>query len=66
MNVEKRDAFAFAKRPACNVEQFAANLLQTADRNMPGNQRVRHTVEPSLLQVDVSAANLRDFDFEQR
>ena len=31
MNVEKRDAVAFAESFAFDVEQFAADLLQTSD-----------------------------------
>ena len=31
MNVEKRDAFAFAEPLAFNVEQLAADLLQTSN-----------------------------------
>jgi hypothetical protein len=33
---------------------------------MSGNQRIRHARESSLLEIDVSAANFRDFNSEQR
>jgi hypothetical protein len=66
MNVEKRNAIAFVESFAFDVEQLAANPLQTSDRDVSGNQRVRHTRETALLQVNIRAANFRDFDFKER
>ena len=64
MDVEKGDAFALAKLAALHVEQPAANLTQSAHRDMTGNQRIRNTLQPALLKVNVSAADLRKFDVQ--
>src|SRR5215213_1813583 len=66
MNIEKRDALAFVESLAFDVEQLAADLLQTSDRDVPGNKRIRHTCEPTLLQVNIRAANFRELDFKER
>jgi hypothetical protein len=65
MNVEKRDAIAFVESFAFNVEQLAADLLQTTNGDVTGNEGVRHTCETALLHVNIRAANFRDFDFEE-
>src|SRR2546423_1097163 len=65
MHVEKSYPVAFAERPAFDVEQFAPNLIQATNRNMSGNQRVRNAFEAALLQIDISAANLRELHIEQ-
>src|ERR1041385_6915038 len=45
VHIEKRDAIAFAKLLAFDVEQLSTNLAQTADRNVAGNQRIRNAFE---------------------
>jgi hypothetical protein len=66
MNVEKRHAITFAEKFALDVEEFAADLLQASDRNVPRDQGVRHAGESTLLQVNVSSTNFRQFYCEQR
>jgi hypothetical protein len=65
MDVEKRDAVAFVESSAFDVEQLASDFLQTTNRNVPRNQRVRHTSQEALLHVNIRPANLGDFDLEQ-
>ena len=65
VHVEKRHAIAFAKLSAFDVAQRAANLVQAADRDVTGNQRIGNTLQASLLQINVGAANFRKLDFKQ-
>ena len=58
MYIEEGDAIAFAKHAAFNVVERPANLAQAANRNRTGNQRIRNTLQASLLQVNIRAANL--------
>jgi hypothetical protein len=66
MHVEKRHAVAFGERLAFNVQQLSTNFAETPDRDVAGNERVRHARESPLLQVHVCAAHLGKFHFEQR
>ena len=65
MHIEKRRAITFAKLPVFDIAQRAANLAQTADRNVTGHQRIGNTLQASLLKINVGAANFRKLDFKQ-
>ena len=64
MNVEKRNAFTFVEPPSFDVEQLAADLLQTSDGDVSRNQWIRHTCKAALMQVNIGAANFRDLDLQ--
>ena len=46
--------------------QRAADRLERAGRDVPGNDRIRHAGEPSVPEVDVGAAHLRARRAQQR
>ena len=59
VNVEEHDAIAFANRGAIHAANGAAQLVGDADRDVAGNDWIRHAGEPAVPQVDVGAADLR-------
>jgi hypothetical protein len=66
MHVEKGHAVAFREGLPVNVQQLPANLAETPDRNVAGDERVRHARESPLLQMHVRAAHLREFHLQER
>jgi len=65
MHIEKSNAIAFTKLAAFDIKEPTANFNETTDRNVTGNQRVGNTFQPSLLQINVRAADFRKFDLKQ-
>src|SRR5436190_20665199 len=65
MHIEKCDPVSFAKGTALEVEHLTAYLSERAGGNMAGNQWIRHTLQPALLQVNVRATDFREFNSEQ-
>jgi hypothetical protein len=66
MHVEKRHAVAFREGSPLNVQQLPANFAETPDRDMSGNERVRHARQSPLLQMNIRAAHLGEFHVQQR
>ena len=64
MHIEKGDAIAFAKRAAFGIEEATANLNQTTNRNVSGNQWVGNALQESLLKINVRAADFRKLNFK--
>ena len=64
MDVEKSYSVAFAKGVAQDIHEASANLPKTTGGNMTWYQRVRHTFEAALLQVDIGPTHFGEFDLE--
>ena len=59
MHIEEGNAIAFTQFATIDVAQVAADLVEPAGRDVTRHQWVGHTMQMSLLQEDICAADFR-------
>jgi hypothetical protein len=64
MYVQESHAIALFEGASIHVQHLTAYLSQMANRNVTWNEWIRHTLQTALLQINIRAANLREFYFE--
>src|SRR5262249_3317233 len=66
MHVEKSYPIAFVESLSFDIEYRSAYFAQAADRDMAWNQWIRNLGEAALLQINISTADFRTLNFQQR